>query len=328
MLRAAILLGCAILAGLWAVPALGAQQPPKVPRLGLLFFPSRPAHAHLAEAFRQGLRELGYIEGQNIAIEYRYAEGRVDRLAGLAAELVALKVDVIVTAGSPPIKAAGQATTTIPIIFAAAGDPVAAGHVASLARPGGNITGLSILGTELSGKRLQLLKESSPRAHRVALLFNPHDLGMRIREAEGHAAGRALGIEIRSLEVREESDLDGAFLAMTKDRPDAFLTVVDAVTLQHRRRIVDFAATNRLPAMYETKTFVESGGLMSYGPSIAENYRRAATYVDKILKGARPADLPVEQPTRFELVVNLKTAKALGLTIPPSILVRADQVIQ
>jgi len=327
MLKAPKLLGLAILAVPWAAPAFGAQRA-KVPQIGLLFLPTRPAHAHLLEAFQQGLRELGYVEGQNIAIEYRYADGKRDRLPELAAELVALKVDVIVTASSPAIKALQQATTTIPIVFAATGDPVAEGHVSSLARPGGNITGLSILGTELSGKRLQLLKEVSPNAARAALLFNPANLGMTIREREAHAAARVLGIGIRSVEVREPSDFDRAFSAITRERPDVLLTVVDGLTLQHRRRIVDFAATNRLPAMYETRDFVESGGLMSYGPSLSENYRRAATYVHKILKGAKPVDLPVEQPMRFEFVINMKTAKALGLTLPPSIMVRADQVIE
>jgi putative ABC transport system substrate-binding protein len=304
-----------------------AQPAQKVPRIGILFAPPEAAHAPLRDAFLQGLRDLRYEEGRTILIEKRYAEGRPERLPKLASELVELKVDVIVTAGFSAISAARQATTTIPIVFAATGDPVAAGHVSSLSRPGGNLTGLSMLATETTPKRLQLLRDVHPSAARVALLFNPTDFGMTVRVAEAQSAARALGIAPTTHEVRNSADFDRAFAAMEKARPDALLAVVDTVTLQNRRRIVEFAAANRIAAIYETSEFVESGGLMSYGPSAADNYRRAAGYVDRILKGSKPAELPVEQPSKIELVINAKSARALGLVIPQSVLLRADRII-
>jgi len=303
------------------------QPATKTPRIGMLFTPTVSAHAPLRKALRDGLEELGYVEGRTAVIETRYAEGRVDHLPQLAAELAALKVDIIVTAGSAAINAAGQAAPTTPIVFCGAGDAVAAGHVVSLAHPGGNVTGLSVLGTELSPKRLQLLKELRPSSARLAILFNPADAGMMRRVTEAQSAARSLGMSVVPLEVRTPVDFDNAFAAMTKDRSDALLTVVDAFTLQNRKRIVDFAATHRIAAMYETREFVDSGGLISYGPSLADNYRRAAVYVDKILKGAKPADLPVEQPTKFELVINRATARTLGLTVPPSLQLRVDAFV-
>jgi len=312
-------------AGLFVLPAAQAQQ---TKTIGMLLLPSREAAASNVQAFQRGLAELGYVEGRNIQVEYRYADGKIDRLPALAAELVAANVNVIVTATSPATKAAGQATRTIPIVFATAGDPVAAGHVSNLARPGGNITGFSVLARELSTKRLELLKEMAPSAGRVALLFNPDDSGMTLRVTEASTAAQGLGIAVQPVQVREPSDFDGAFSAIEKGRPDVLLTVLDGFTFQHRDRIVDFASRKRLPAMYESSAFVNSGGLVSYGPSLPDNYRRAAGYVHKILNGSKPGDLPVELPTRFELFVNLKTARALGVTIPPSILLRADRVIE
>jgi len=275
------------------------------------------------------VRELGYVEGQNIAIESRWAEGKYDRLPGLAAELVRLKVDVLVTQAAPAIQAAKEATRTIPIVMAISGDPIGTGFVASLARPGGNITGLSLLATELSGKRLELLKEAIPKLSRVAVIWNSSSPGMAHRFREVQAAARALGVRLQSLEVRgDPSDFEGAFSAATKERPDGLLVVLDPFTTLHRRRIGEFAAGSRLPAVYGSSAFPEAGGLMSYGPNIPDMYRRAAFYVDKILKGAKPADLPVEQPRKFELVINLKTAKELGITIPPEVLLQADRVIK
>jgi putative tryptophan/tyrosine transport system substrate-binding protein len=316
------------LAVLAAVGAAHAQPSQKIPRLGLLFAPSESAHAPLREAFMRGLQEHGYVEGRTILIEKRYADGNPERLPQLAGELVKLKVDVIVTAAFYPITAARQATTTIPIVFAATGDPVAAGHVSSLARPGGNITGFSLLATDTTSKRLQLLRELSPRAQRVALLFNPEDFGMAVRVAEAQSAARALGMAVVLHEIRGPQDFERAFAAMMQERPDALLAVVDAVTLQNRGRIIDFAAGQRIAAIYETGEFVQTGGLMSYGPALADNYRRAAGYVDRILKGARPADLPVQQPSKIELVINAKAARELGLPIPQSVLLRADRIFE
>ena len=287
-----------------------------------------PAVSHLYGAFRQRLRELGYVDGQNIAFEVRSAEGRAERLPDLAADLVRLKVDVIVAGGTPAPLAAKRATTAIPIVMASAGDPVGSGLVASLARPGGNVTGLSLLVPELGGKRLQLLKEVVPGVSRVAVLWNAANPYPVLVWRQTEAAARALGVHLQSLDVRGPDDLEGAFAAATRGRAGALITVEDPLTFGQRKRIVDFAARARLPAMYGFREFVDAGGLMSYAASLADLSRRAATYVDKILKGAKPADLPVEQPTKFELVINLKTAKALGLTIPPSVLIRADQVIQ
>ncbi len=317
----------ALVAGILAAPLpADAQQPAKIARIGVLR-PGSPPDANV-EVFRQALRALGYEEGKNIAIEYRWAEAKLDRLPALAADLVRLKVDLIVTSTTPAIQAASNATKTTPIVFATAGDPVAVGLVASLARPGGNITGLSLLSAELSGKRLELLKETVPRVSRVAVLWNTASVAMALTAKEVQAAAATLGVTPHMVGVRHPDDYTGAFAAIVRGRPDALVVVLDTFTLLHRKRIVEFAAANRLPAMYELRIFVDEGGLMAYGPSVTDMWRRAATYVDKILKGAKPADLPVEQPTRFELVINLKTAKALGLTFPQSVLVRADQVIQ
>ena len=324
MRRSIIMLIIALALALLAAPlATEAQQAGKVYRVGLLRDGSPPDPN--VEAFRQGLRELGYVEGQNIAIEYRWAEGKRDRLPGLAAELVALKVDLIVTAGTTVTRAAKQATGTIPIVMAAIGDPVAAGLVASLAHPGGNITGLSILGPELAGKRLQLLKELLPGLSRVAVLStlgNPHNA---LEFQWVRVAAQALGVELELLELRDPDELESA---VNRVRPDALVTLSDPALFDHRSRVVNLAAAGRLPAIYEHREYVAAGGLMSYARSQSDLHRRAAAYVDKILKGAKPADLSIEQPTKFELVINLKTAKALGLTIPQSLFVLADRVIE
>ena len=310
--------------------AAEARQPGKVHRIGFLGTASASdfAYARLIESFRQGLRDLGYEEGKNIVIEYRWAEGRAERLPDLAAELVRLKVDVIVSHGTPGPLAAKHATSTIPIVMTSAGDPVGSGLVASLARPGGNVTGLNLLAPELGGKRLQLLKEVVPGVSRVAVLWNAANPYPVLVWRETEVSAPTLGVQLQSLEVRGPYDFESAFGAAIRGRAGALLTVEDPLTVIHRTQIVDFAAKSRLPAMYGIREFVDVGGLMSYGANIADLYRRAATYVDKILKGAKPSDLPVEQPTKFEFVINLKTAKALGLTMPQSLLIRADQVIQ
>src|SRR5215510_786730 len=305
-----------------------AQQAGKVPRIGILFGASPSANAGRGEAFRQGLRELGYVEGKNIVIEDRYADGKLDRLPALTAELLRLNMDVVVTAGPAVTRPVKEATNTIPIVMAFDSDPVGSGFVASLARPGGNITGLSSLSPELTGQRLELLKEIVPKLLRVAVLGNPGNTATALNFKEAEVAARAYGLQVQSLEVRGPHDLDSVFSSMIKWRADALLPLGDSVVVFHRERIVNFAAKNRLPSMYGDKAWVEAGGLMSYGPDILDSFRRAATYVDKILKGTKPADLPVEQPTKFELVINLRTAKALGLTIPPVVLMRAEKVIK
>jgi putative ABC transport system substrate-binding protein len=313
---------------LLSVHVAEAQQSGKLPRVGLLFVgESSPPSPHV-QALGQGLRNLGYVEGKTIVLEYRYAEGKIERLPELAAELVRLPVDVIVTALSPAIQAAKQATDTIPIVFAVSGNPLATGYVASLAHPGGNVTGLSAMDYDLTGKRLELLTEALRKVSRVAVLWNPGNGAMVLKMEEVRVAAHALRVEIKSLEARRPQDFDQALAALPREHADALLTLADPLTLFHRDRIIEAAAKNRLPAMYELQEFVEAGGLMSYGPSILDNFRRAATYVDKILKGAKPGDLPVEQPTKFELVINLKTAKQIGLTIPPNVLARADRVIR
>jgi putative ABC transport system substrate-binding protein len=333
MRRRTIGLGVILVLGILSTPlSAKAQQPAKIPRIGVLSVlpaPTPSAPPPTLEAFRQGLRELGYVEGQNIAIEYRYAEGKFERLPDLAAELVRLKVDVIVTHTDPAIRAAKQATSQIPIVMAVVGDPVVTGLAASLARPGGNITGLSFLAPELAGKRLELLKETVPRLSRVAVLWNSPSVAMRHTFREAQVAAGALGLAFISLEVQgNPEDFERVFSTTPRERPDGLFVTLDPFTRLHRKRIVELAAKHQLPAIYEQREFVDAGGLMSYGPSVPDMWRRAATYVDKILKGAKPADLPVEQPTRFELVINLKTAKALGLTIPQSVILRADQAIQ
>ena len=305
-----------------------AQQSKKLPRIGFLDPTSPTVSAARIEAFREGLREIGYTEGKNIAIDYRFADGKSERLRDLASELLGLKVDVIITRAIPGAVAAKQATTTIPIVFVGVADAVAAGLVSSLAHPGGNITGLSSLAPELSGKRLELLKETFPKISRVAVLRNPSNAGDPILWKETQAAAQTLGMQLQSLEVRNEKDLKNAFDSATKAGSQAFLTLTDPFLQSHRQQIVDFAAKSRLPAIHPDSEYVEAGGLMSYAPNALEYYTRAATYVDKILKGVKPADLPVEQPTKFEFVINLKTAKQIGLAIPPNVLARADRVIR
>ncbi len=314
--------------GVLAAPlGADAQQRANMARIGVLGSPTASSYAPRVEAFKQGLRELGYVEGQNIAIEYRWAEGRYERLPGLAAELVRLGVDVIVTHGTPAGRAAQQATTTIPIVMATSGDAVAAGLVASLARPGGNITGSTQLGPEINAKRLELLKEAIPRIRRMAALLNPANPGNELLFKQMEIAARSLGIEVRPAWVRRGDELDSTFSELVKARSDGLVINDDAVLASQARRIADLAAKNRLPTATGLD-HVQAGSLLSYGPNLPELWRRAAIFVDKILKGAKPADLPVEQPTKFALVINLKTAKALGLTIPRSVLIRADQVIQ
>jgi ABC-type uncharacterized transport system substrate-binding protein len=306
-----------------------AQQPKKVPRIGFLLAPSRSAISESVDAFQQGLRELGYVEGQNIVIEYRSAEGNFDRLPDLAAELVRLKIDVIVAAGGlRAIQPAKNATGTIPIVMTGTIDPVASGLIASLGRPGGNITGLSLGGPELYGKRLELLKETIPKLSRVAFFSNPTSPAEPLWLKEMHPSAQALGLRIQSFEVRSPNDFEGAFQAATKWSARAITVAGVPEFMANRKQILEFAAKNRLPGIYPWKEYVEDGGLMSYAPKLSDLYRRAAFYVDKILKGAKPADLPVEQPTKFELVINLKTAKQIGLTIPPNVLARADKVIK
>ncbi len=304
-----------------------AQQPSKVPRIGYLGPDSPAGTANRLEVFRQGLRDLGYVEGRNIAIEYRWAEGRVERFPDLAVKLVGLKVDVIVAPTTPAALAANTATGTIPIVFVTAGDPVGS-LVASIARPGGNVTGLSLLGPEIVARQLQLLKEAVPKAFRVAVLSNPASPYNALMVKETEAAARSLGVRVQLLSVRGVDALDSAFSAVTKERPSALFVLFDPMFFAHRTRIAEFANQNRLPAMYPHREYAEAGGLIAYGADLPDNVRGAATYVDRILGGARPADLPVEQPTKFELVINLRTAKALGLTIPPSVLARADEVIE
>jgi putative tryptophan/tyrosine transport system substrate-binding protein len=316
--------------GLLVAPlASQTQQPTIVHRIGLLSAGSPLSSRANIEAFQQGLRDLGYVEGQNLAIEDRYAEGKAERLPELAAELVRLQVEVMVAGGSSAIRAAQQATRTIPIVMGGTADAVASGFVASLTRPGGNITGVHDLGAEISGKRLELLKETVPHSARIAVLANPASPHHELRMHTLTMAARALGVHLHVVELRRADELDRAFAAITREGADALIVLEDSLLLPGLlARTVDLAAKYRLPAMYDRRQAVEAGGLMAYGPPIPENFRRAATYVDKILKGAKPADLPVEQPTRFELVINLKTAQALGLTIPPVLLFQADEVIR
>jgi putative tryptophan/tyrosine transport system substrate-binding protein len=304
-----------------------AQQPKKIPRIGYLATRSGPSRSE--EAFLQGLRSLGYIERQTILIEWRFARENFDRLSELANELVHLKVDVIVSGNLATIRAAKEATKTIPIVMVVAVDPVATGLVDSLAHPGGNITGLTRLTRELNGKRLELLKELIPRITRIGVLWNADNSSATIAFKEYEATAPALKMQLQSLEVRGSNpDLEGAFQAAVKERASALVIVRDTVLNRYRKRIADLAIKHRLPSMYEGSDYVDAGGLVSYSANEADLYRRAATYVDKILKGAKPADLPVEQPTKFEFVINLKAAKEIGLTIPPNVLARADKVIK
>ena len=304
-----------------------AQQPARIPRIGILVGSSASSYSARVEAFRQRLRELGYVEGKNVVLEYRYAEGKLERLPDLAAELVRLKVDVIVTSGSA-ILAAKKASATIPIVFAGSGDPVGTGLVSSLARPGGNITGLSLMSPDLDGKRLELLKEAFPKVARVAFLWFPGGPRGNLRLTEMEAAAKALGVKLLSLEVRSLDDFEGAFARAKRDGAQALITFPTALINTQQRQVLDFASKNRLPAMYPTSEFVEAGGLMSYAPNYADLFRRAADFVDKILKGTKPAEIPVEQPMRFEFIINLIAAKQIGVTIPPNVLVRADRVIR
>jgi putative ABC transport system substrate-binding protein len=317
---------CALLFALCS--SAEAQQLTKVPRIGFLGASSASVLAARIEAFRQGLRDLGYVEGKNIVIEWRSAEGKLDRLPALAAELVRLKVDVIVTTGPAPTRPAKEATSTIPIVMAFDNDPVGNGFVASLARPGGNITGLSTLAPEISGKQLEVLKEIVPRLSRVAVLGSSTTPGNAQSLKETELAAGAFGVKVQYLDVRDPKDIDTAFRATGKGRADAILVLTSPVFNPYRTEIADLAVKNRLPAIYSTPEFVEDGGLMTYGVSLTDLYRRAATYVDKILKGAKPVDLPVEQPIKFEFIINLKAAKQIGLTIPPNVLARADRVIK
>jgi ABC-type uncharacterized transport system substrate-binding protein len=314
------------------VSLAGAQQETKIPRIGYVALRNTPTPTipdPASGAFREGLRGLGYIEGKNIFVEYRYAEGKLERIPGLVDELVQLKVNVLVSPNTTAIRAAKQATQTIPIIIVTTADPVAAGFVDSLAQPGKNITGLTRLTRELNGKRLELLKEVDPKLWQVGVLRNADGPGVSSSFQEYETAARALKIQLQSLEVRGPSpDLAAAFQAATKGRVSAIITVSDGLTLSYPKQIGEFAIKNRLPSMFENKVYVEAGGLVSYSSNEAESYRRAAVFVDKILKGAKPADLPVEQPMKFELVINLKTAKQIGLTIPPNVLARADRVIK
>jgi putative ABC transport system substrate-binding protein len=309
--------------------AADAQQTGKMPRIGFLSATTPSDRPALLDAFRQRLRELGWVEGKNFVIDYRYAEGRVDRLPDLAAELVRLKVDLLVSWGTQGVTAAKSATGTIPIVMIAVRDPIGIGLIASLARPGGNVTGVSgSAGLEWVAKQLELLKETAPKIRRVAILSSPTNAYHQLAIKEVDVAARSLGLQLQLLEARGPNDFDGAFAAMAKEGVGALLVLSDAMLNSHATRIADLAARSRLPAEYGVRESVEAGGLMSYGPSFLDSFRGAATYVDKILKGAKPAELPVEQPTKFELVINMKTAKALGLTIPQSVLLRADQVIE
>jgi putative ABC transport system substrate-binding protein len=313
--------------GFLGVPVAAAQTSGRVVRIGILSS-ATPRSAAFWQTFERRLRELGYIEGRNLAIDFRAGEGNADRLRDLAAEMVKLNPDVIVTSATPAAMAAKAATTTIPIVMANVGDPIISGLVASLARPGGNLTGVSLLNVELSAKGLQVLKDALPRVSRVAVLWNSrHPLHpATLKEAE--VAASQLRVKLEPLDVRGPEAIPDALATALRKRPDALLLLPDPITLAHRKTVIDFAATNRLPVLYPFREMVEDGGLMSYGSNLADNVRRAAVYVDRILKGARPHDLPIEQATVFELVVNRRTAKALGVTIPPSVLALADEVIE
>ena len=315
-------LGCAV-----AWP-LASRAQGRIPRVGFMGNSTAALEANLVNSFREGLRELGYEEGRNIAIEYRWADGQYERFAALVTELIAAKVDVIVTAGTPAALAVKKATSTVPLVMVAVGDPVGTGLVPSLARPDGNLTGLSSVAPDLEGKRLELLREIVPSVSRIAVFLNSvnpfHATSMR----QAQTAGKTLGIKVQQYDIRKSEDLDGAFAAIRKERPDALLILADRVFLHNRERIVDFTGEQHLPNVNAYKELVEAGGLISYGPSYEDMHKRAAIYVNKILKGAKPGNLPIEQPTKFTLIVNLKAAKALGISMPPAVLSRADQVIE
>ncbi|MFL6951554.1 MAG: ABC transporter substrate-binding protein [Xanthobacteraceae bacterium] len=308
--------------------SLRAQHSPKVPKVGFLGNSTAVLEANLVGPFRNGLRELGYEEGRNILIEYRWADGDYQRLPGLVDDLLAANVDLIVTAGTPAALAVKKATTSVPLVMVAVGDPVGSGIVPSLSRPGGNITGLSSIAPDLEGKRLELLREVAPKVSRVALFWNPTNFFHAVSLQQARAGAQTLRIDLQLLGVSTSEELDEAFAAIVRTRPDALLLLADRVFLHNRVRIMEFAGQHRLPSVNAYRELVEAGGLMSYGPSYEEMHRRAAIYVDKIIKGANPGELPVEQPAKFTLVVNLKAAKALGLDIPPTLLARADEVIE
>jgi ABC-type uncharacterized transport system substrate-binding protein len=327
-LKKAALLAVLILAGLSTPLAAAAQQPGKVYRIGMLETTSMALNAVNLDAFRQGLRELGYVEGHDLMIEYRSAEGHGERFPELATELVRLKVDLLLTRGTPAALAAKNATEKIPVVMASSGDPLQTGVIAGLARPGGNVTGLSAIIVELTGKRLELLKEVVPGVLRIAVLLNMSNPNNALLWKEIEIAAPSLEVQLQLLDVRKPGDFGEAFDAAIKQRAGALVVGSDALTLANRRPVVDLAAKHRLPAIYSAREFVDAGGLIAYGVSYPHLYRRAAIFVDKIFKGTKPGDLPVEQPTKFELVINLKTAKALGLRIPQSVLIRADEVVQ
>jgi putative ABC transport system substrate-binding protein len=315
--------------GLLAAPrAAGAQPAGKVHRVGFLGNSTETLEANLVGPLREGFRELGYVEGRDLVIEYRWAEGQYERFPALIAELIALKVDVIVTAGTPAALAVRRATTAIPLVMVAVGDPVGSGLVKSLARPGGNLTGLVSIAPDLEGKRLELLTEVVPKLSYVAFLLNPANAFHVTSEKQARTAAKALHLKVEFFPVQADSEFDRAFQAMSSHRPGALVMLADRLFLHHRARIVEFAARNRLPTVYAYTELVEAGGLMSFGPSYPGMHRRAAYFVDRILKGAKPADLPMEQPSKFELFINLRTARALGLVIPQAILLRADDLIQ
>ena len=303
-----------------------AQTHTKIPRIGLLRAGAPPDS--FLEIFTQGLRDLGYINGKNVRMEVRFAEGKIDRIPDLAMELVRLKVDAAYAQSTPVILALKQATKTIPIVFFSTSDPIGMGFVASLARPGGNITGVTLMASDLWPKRLEILKEIAPKVSRVAMLWNKSNAGMALEAKATEEVAGPLGLALQDHRIKDANDLDGVFGVITKDRPDGFLALMDPILNANRKRILEFLIRNRLPAIFENKEWVEDGGLISYGPDFPDAVRRAAALLDKILKGTKPADIPVEQPTKFELVINLKTAKEIGLTIPPAVLYRADKVIR
>ena len=307
---------------------LGAYAQPKIPRIGFMGNSTAALEANLVDAFREGLSDLGYEEGRNIVIEYRWADGNYDRFPALVAELIAAKVDAIVTAGTPAALAVKKATTTVPLVMVAVGDPVGTGLVPSLARPGGNLTGLSSIAPDLEGKRLQLLREIVPALSHVAMFVNSLNPFHVSSMKQARAAAQTMGIKLQLHDIRKSEDLDDAFAAIRKERPDALLILADRVFLHNRERMMDFTREQRLPNVNAYKELVEVGGLMSYGPSYEDMHKRAAIYVDKILKGAKPADLPIEQPSKFTFIINLKTAKALGVTVPSQLLGLADQLIE
>jgi putative ABC transport system substrate-binding protein len=327
-MKALALMAVLALVFLWMPLAAEAQRPTTIHRIGFLWNSSPSFTHHFLEAFRRGLHERGYVEGTHFTIESRYAEENPDRLPGLAAELVGLQVAVIVTAGAQAIQAVKQATSTIPVVIAASSDPVEMGFVTSLARPGENLTGLSLSAPELSGKRLELLKEAVPAIAHVAVLANPANPNTVAQLRETQHAAQALQVQLHLVEVRSPHELDKAFSAIRNVPADALIVLLDPLFMSQRARLVELTATSRLPAMYGFREDVETGALMAYGPSFPDLFRRAATYVDKILKGAKPGDLPVEQPTKYELILNLKTAKELGITLPPTLLILADEVIR